>query len=288
MTSRNAFLGCQSQYCFQGWLAAKWDSLFKTLQFWKVWHGWLEAFLCRKVIKVILDNVGVWLCERQKLVFHGLLRNLLLTWPPNMSFADLAHIALGQALLHAVALQKAVPTMLCYWFKHIQTKKPLQANGFQMIALEAKTEKQQAEPRAALQVSGHLLSCWKICLDKYVKRKPKRFCFPPLPVWFTIAVFAWLFTTRQPTIFCLTKEIFTLPFVPLLPFLLPVVVFLSWTETESPQSRETGTCHSHSHCHGISHIHRFLWGKLVWHALLPQHSSSQWPFAWALLWLGFS
>ena len=47
-----------------------------------------------------------------------------------------------------------------------------------MIALEAKTEKQQAEPRAALQVSGHLLSCWKICLDKYVKRKPKRFCFP--------------------------------------------------------------------------------------------------------------
>ena len=51
-----------------------------------------------------------------------------------------------------------------------------------MIALEAKTEKQQAEPRAALQVSGHLLSCWKICLDKYVKRKPKRFCFPPLPV----------------------------------------------------------------------------------------------------------
>ena len=125
MTSRNAFLGCQSQYCFRGWLAAKWDSLFKTLQFWKVWHGWLEAFLCRKVIKVILDNVGVWLCERQKLVFHGLLRNLLLTWPPNMSFADLAHIALGQALLHAVALQKAVPTMLCYWFKHIQTKKAL-------------------------------------------------------------------------------------------------------------------------------------------------------------------
>jgi len=43
-------------------------------------------------------------------VFHGLLWNLLLTWPPNMSFADLAHIALGQALLHAVALQKAVPT----------------------------------------------------------------------------------------------------------------------------------------------------------------------------------
>ena len=51
-----------------------------------------------------------------------------------------------------------------------------------MIALEAKTEKQQAEPRAALQVSGHLLSCWKICLDKYVQRKPKRFCFPSLPV----------------------------------------------------------------------------------------------------------
>ena len=101
----------------------------------------------------------------------------------------------------------------------IQTKKPLQANGFQMIALEAKTEKQQAEPRAALQVSGHLLSCWKICLDKYVQRKPKRFCFPPLPVWFTIAVFAWLFTTRQPTIFCQTKEMFTLPFVPLLLFL---------------------------------------------------------------------
>ena len=61
----------------------------------------------------------------------------------------------------------------------IQTKKPLQANGFQMIALEAKTEKQQAEPRAALQVSGHLLSCWKIYLDKYVQRKPKRFCFSP-------------------------------------------------------------------------------------------------------------
>ena len=112
---------------FQGWLAAKWDSLSKTLQFWKVWHGWLEAFLCRKVMKVILDHVGVWLCERQKLVFHGLLWNLLLTWPPNMSLADLAHIALGQALLHAVALQKAVPTMLYYWFKQ---KSPCRQTDF--------------------------------------------------------------------------------------------------------------------------------------------------------------
>ena len=127
VAGRNVFLGCQNQYGFQGWLATKWDSLSKTLQFWKVWHGWLEAFLCRKVMKVILDHVGVWLCERQKLVFHGLLWNLLLTWPPNMALADLAHIALGQALLHAVALQKAVPTMLYYWFKQ---KSPCRQTDF--------------------------------------------------------------------------------------------------------------------------------------------------------------